>query len=38
MTVSEFKKILNEIPNDFNIFFLYLKSIRLLDSLQRKIA
>lgn len=38
MTVSEFKNTLDKISDDFNIFFLYLKNIRLLDLLQQKIA
>ena len=38
MTVSESKNILDKIPDNFNILFLYLKNIRLLDLLQQKIA
>lgn len=38
MTVSESKNILDKIPDNFNIFFLYLKNIRLLDLLQQKIT
>lgn len=38
MTVSEFKDTLDKISDNFNVFFLYLKNIRLLDLLQQKIA
>ena len=33
MTISESKNTLDKIPDNFNIFFLYLKNIRLLDLL-----